>query len=105
MVRKRVERLSRKYVVTLLLSRNNLDSLATTLDPDDPISMKMDLDNDLRRIESAMDKLVEIKRERLEYYLFSGMTQCQQANALNTSQPNIKRDFLRALKTLIRLIE
>jgi RNA polymerase sigma factor (sigma-70 family) len=100
-----IKRFTDKYVVSILLSKNSLEELAEAIDPTDKISTKMDLDDDLLRIESAMDKLIERKRERIELYLFSGMTQIEQANYFNTSQPNIKRDFRRALNSLVQLIE
>ena len=79
--------------------------MAERLDPSDPISMKIDLEHLLKRVMRAYDIMPERKRERIEMYLWSGLTQTEQANYFNTSQPNIKRDFKRALKTLISLIE
>lgn len=88
----------------ILLFRDDLVALAEMLDPDDHLTTLMDLDRDYRQIEQAMKKLPVKKRERVEMYLFSGKTQAEQAHHFTTSQPNVKRDFLRAIKSLVRLM-
>lgn len=105
MTRKRLNHMTEKHVVSVLLNKNDLEELAKKMDPEDPISTHMDLKMDLKRIDSAFDRLPERKRERIELYLFTEMSQIEQANYFNTSQPNIKRDFLRALRAMIRLIQ
>ena len=98
--------LNEKTVEAILRWKDDLDSLAQEIDAEDPLTVKMDLERDLARIMKAFDRMTnERKRERIEMYLFSDMTQIEQANYFNTSQPNIKRDYLRALRALIRLIE
>lgn len=97
--------LNEKTVEAILRWKDDLDHLAEQVDPDDTMTARMDLESDLTRILRAFDILIERKRERIEMYLFSGMTQVEQANYFNTSQPNIKRDYLRALRSLIKLIE
>lgn len=94
-----------KFVEALLRCKNDVGYLAERLDPNDPISMRIDLESVLKRVMRAYDIMPERKRERIEMYLWSGMTQIEQANYFNTSQPNIKRDFKRALKTLLSLVE
>lgn len=93
-----------RRVIQLLLHRSDLSLLAEFLDPDDQHTTLMDLERDLARVNKAFDSLPEKKRERIEVYLFGQMSQEEQAKRFNTSQPNVKRDFLRAVGALIRLM-
>jgi RNA polymerase sigma factor (sigma-70 family) len=93
-----------KMVVQLLLHKSDLGRLAEILDPDDAHTMLMDLEKDLQMVMQALDSLPDKKRVRVEMYLFSGKTQAQQAEFFHTSQPNVKRDFLRAIKSLVRIM-
>jgi RNA polymerase sigma factor (sigma-70 family) len=93
-----------KMVVQLLIHKGDIKRLAEILDPGDHITMRMDLEKDLHMVMQALDSLPDKKRVRIEMYLFSGKTQAEQADFFHTSQPNIKRDFLRAIKSLIRIM-
>jgi CRP-like cAMP-binding protein len=92
-------------LVQLLLYQGDLRTLAEFLDPQNTQDMKMDLERELKPALEALARLSHKKQERIRIYLLGlqgRMSQEEQAAYLKTSQPNITRDFKRAVKSLIR---
>lgn len=95
-----------EYVVRLLINKDDLISLAkkATESNSDNINYYLDAIDDLNKILMAYRKLPDKFKQRIHVYLYSGLTQTEIAEKMGTKQPNIKRDFLRAIDKLIKLI-
>lgn len=92
-----------EYVTELLINKDDLVSYARR-ESDDHMSAYIDAVDDLKIILTAFHKLPEKHQIRINIYLFSGLTQIEMAEALNTKQPNVKRNFLRSIEKLLDLI-
>lgn len=93
-----------EYVTTLLINKDDLVSYSRRVDEGDPISAHLDATQDLGIILQAFSELSEKNQNRINIYLFSGLTQMEMAKELKTKQPNIKRNFLRSIEKLISVI-
>lgn len=97
--------LSATQVIILLLNQEDLMSYSKRVGQEDYMSVYMDACQDMEKIKNAFNKLQIAHQNRINTYLFSGLTQVEMAKTLGTKQPNIKRNFFRSLDKLLDLLK
>lgn len=93
-----------KYVVSILIHKDGLLEYAKEVGGSNYMPELLDAQEDLNRILKALNNMDEKQREYIDTYIFSGLKQTEMAEKLNTKQPNVKRNFLRSVEKLVKIL-